>query len=135
MDAEPVGDQEEPVLVAGLRFADVDEPSSGPSSACVPIEKVPIFALSGQCAGPSVPKLASASVQARWPSAASGLIVKPSGRVTAAERISDGEVGEAEELGGAQLEVEAGRRVGLGRRRARVEDRFEDLMSQSVVAG
>ena len=38
---------------------------------------VPILAVSGQLAGPSEPKLASASLQAFWPSAASGLIVRP----------------------------------------------------------
>ena len=59
--------------------------------AGVPIEKVPILELSGQLAGPSESKLAWASVQSLWPSAASGLIVKPGGRVTVADLISEGE--------------------------------------------
>src|SRR3954470_7373865 len=43
---------------------------------------VPIFALSGQLAGASDPKSAWASLQALCPSAASGLIVNPSGSST-----------------------------------------------------
>jgi hypothetical protein len=64
---------------------------SGCSSAVEWIETVPIFALSGQAEGPSTPNLASASVQALCPSAASGLIVRPSGSVRIAERMFDGE--------------------------------------------
>ena len=79
-----------------------------------------------------MPKLAWASVQAVCPSAASGLIVKPSGRVTVAALISEGEAARAEELGSAQLDVEARGRVGFGRGRAGVEDRVEDLQ---VAAG
>ena len=52
---------------------------------------VPILALSGQLAGPSLSKLASASLQALWPSAASGLIVRPGGSRTVELRISAGE--------------------------------------------
>ena len=54
------------------------------------MSKRPIFELSGHCAGASLPKFASASVQAVWPSAASGLIETPSGRTTSAERMLDG---------------------------------------------
>ena len=57
----------------------------------MPIEKVPILALSGQSAGPSEPKFAWASVHVVWPSAASGLIVKPSGRVDDRCSSSEGE--------------------------------------------
>ena len=52
---------------------------------------MPIFELSGQAPGRSVPKPAWASLQAVWPSAASGLIVRPGGRVSTAERSVDGE--------------------------------------------
>ena len=64
---------------------------------------MPIFALSGQFAGPSDPKFASASVQARWPSAASGLIVRPSGRVTIDARSSDGVVARLSACGLARV--------------------------------
>src|ERR1700720_2762357 len=67
-------------------------PVSGPLSVGEPIEKLPIFELSGQPAGPSESKFAWASLQALWPSAASGLIVKPGGRVTIADLISEGVV-------------------------------------------
>src|SRR3954452_18005018 len=52
---------------------------------------VPTLALSGQFDGPSESKFACASVQALWPSAASGLIVTPGGRVTVTPRSSDWE--------------------------------------------
>ena len=52
---------------------------------------VPILALSGQCAGASVPSAASASLQALWPSAASGLIVNPCGRLSMTVRTCEGE--------------------------------------------
>ena len=51
---------------------------------------VPIFGLSGQCAGPSELKFACASVHALCPSAASGLTVKPGGRVTTDACKADG---------------------------------------------
>src|ERR1700709_838690 len=62
-----------------------------PGRAAELIETVPILALSGHSAGPSTPKPAWASVQALCPSAASGLIVSPWGRVRTEARISDGE--------------------------------------------
>jgi hypothetical protein len=65
---------------------------SGAGSALVPISKVPIFEVSGHCAGPSLSKLASASRQAVWPSAASGLIVKPGGKVTLLDFSCEGEL-------------------------------------------
>src|SRR5271155_3807793 len=52
---------------------------------------VPILALSGHCAGPSEWKLASALVHSVCPSAASGLMVRPGGRVRMAVLISEGE--------------------------------------------
>ena len=75
---------------------------SGPFSAGVITSTVPIFELSGQWLGASVPKPASASEQADWPSAASGLIERPAGRVRDAERSCDGRVGVAEDLFGDQ---------------------------------
>ena len=72
---------------------------SGPSSAGDVIAKVPIFELSGQSAGASVPKLAWASVQALWPSAASGLIVRPGGKVTIADSDLRGEAAKPRNCG------------------------------------
>ena len=94
----------------------------------MPIEKVPILELSGHSAGPSEPKLAWASVQAVWPSAASGLIVKPAGRVTVADLISEGEAAKLRNWGALELDVQSRGRVGLVGGRAGVEDRFEDLL-------
>ena len=70
-----------------------------PGSAWVPIANVPIFELSGHSAGPSVSKLASSSEQAVCPSAASGLIVKPGGRVTVADLTSEGELAKPRNCG------------------------------------
>ena len=65
---KPRGDHEQAVLVAGLRFADVDGASRRPGRGVgVPIAKVPILELSGQFAGPSEPKFACASVQVALP--------------------------------------------------------------------
>src|SRR4051812_47215003 len=66
------------------------EPSSGPSRAGVPIEAVPIFDRSGHSDGPSLPKWAAASLHADWPSAASGLIVSPAGRLRATALSDEG---------------------------------------------
>src|SRR5262249_36298398 len=51
----------------------------------------PTFECSGQVAPARVPKAPCWSLQVTLPSAAFGLIEKPSGRVTVAPRISDGE--------------------------------------------
>ena len=88
------------------------EPSRGPLRAGVSIWKVPILALSGQFAGPSEPKLASASVQLLWPSAASGLIVRPGGQGDGRRFDLRGGCGLALELGVAELDVKA--RGGVG---------------------
>ena len=47
VDPEAIEDHEQPVLVAGLRFADVERPVDGSSSAGVRTSTVPIFELSG----------------------------------------------------------------------------------------
>ena len=60
---------------------------------------MPILELSGQLAGPSEPKLAWASVQSLCPSAASGLIVNPAGRVTTDDFISEGEADKPSKMG------------------------------------
>src|ERR1700753_2715983 len=65
--------------------------------------KVPIFDWSGQLAGPSEPKLAWASEQAVWPSAASGLMVRPGGRVTVADFSSEGEAAKHKNAGALSL--------------------------------
>ena len=96
-----------------------------PSSAVEWIPIVPILALSGQFAGPSAPKFAWASVQAVWPSAASGLIVSPGGSVTTAEWSSEGVGCKAEGLWVAELDVQSRCGVGLFGCRAGEEDRFE----------
>ena len=56
------------------------------------MSKVPIFELSGQAAGAGLSKFASASGQAVCPSAASGLIEIPSGRISEPERRDEGEL-------------------------------------------
>src|SRR4051794_39716269 len=56
------------------------------------MSKLPIFELSGHSEGPGMSKFASASVQAVWPSAASGLIEIPSGSDRDAERSDEGEL-------------------------------------------
>ena len=99
VDPEPVGDQEEAVLVARLRFADVDRPDQRSVERAEWIAIGPDLRVVGAFAGPSEPKFASSSVQARWPSAASGLIVSPSGRVTIADSHSDGVVARPSVLG------------------------------------
>ena len=60
---------------------------------------MPILALSGHSAGPSELKLACASVHIVCPSAASGLTVRPSGRVTTAFFISDGDAAKPKNCG------------------------------------
>ena len=67
------------------------EPISGPSSAGVPSEIVPILALSGHSPGPSLLKFACGSLQAVCPSAASGLIVSPAGRLTITDFACEGD--------------------------------------------
>src|SRR3954447_21554799 len=67
------------------------DPTRGPSRAGVPMETVPILALSGQLAGASEEKLAWTSEQALWPSAASGVMVRASGRVTVTDFACEGE--------------------------------------------
>ncbi len=125
---EAVEDHEEAVLVAGLRFAEVERAGKrAPSRVGVPTLRVPILELSGQFAGPSEPKLACASVQAVCPSAASGLIVSPSGRVTIADLICEGETANPSNCCALQIKVEARGRVGLTGRQAGVEERFEGL--------
>ena len=91
VDPEPRGDQEESVLVAGLGFADIDGAFERTAKGLGADREGADLGLIGTLAGPSEPKLAWASVQAVCPSAASGLIVKPSGRVTDADLISEGE--------------------------------------------
>ena len=80
-----------------------------------------------------MPKRASASVQAVLPSAALGLIEKPSGRVTVAARISEGEGdGGARLLGDAEVDFEPRGRVGRGGGRLGVEAGVE---AELVAAG
>src|SRR5262249_4754607 len=67
------------------------EPISGPSSAGVPIFAVPILALSGHSDGASEVKLACASEQEVWPSAASGLMVRSGGSWTVTLFSCDGD--------------------------------------------
>src|SRR5664279_1551818 len=74
-------------------------PVRGPFRVGEPIAKVPILELLGQADGPSEPKLACASLQALWPSAASGLMVKPDGKVTIDDLISDGEAEKPSNMG------------------------------------
>ena len=94
----------------------------------MPIETVPIFALSGQAAGASEAKLAWASVQALWPSAASGLIVRPGGSVDGHRFGLGGRGSVAEGLGNGEAEVQPGGRVGLFGGETGREDRVEDLV-------
>ena len=88
---------------------------------------VPILALSGQCAGASVPRPASASEQADWPSAASGLIVSPSGRLTMTDRTCDGEAALLCGWGALTIRsIPEGESASVGRQ-LRLRDRFEGL--------
>ena len=128
VDSEAVGDHEDagtgcPAWVRRSRASR----SAGRSSAGVPISKLPIFELSGQWAGASLSKFASASVQAVWPSAASGLIDSPSGSTRSPSGYVEGEAALLSRKGRFQLHVEAGRRVCFSGRQGGVEDRVEGL--------
>ena len=78
--AKAVGGEEEAVAVAGLGFADVDEPGIGSGRAGLFERHGADLGDSGHAASSSVPKRASVSEQEVLPSAALGLIEKPSGR-------------------------------------------------------
>ena len=86
---------------------------------------MPIFELSGQLAGASVPKLASASGQAAWPSAASGLIVRPSGKDHSRFLDLRRREGVALELFRLQLQVQPRGGVRFVGRQRRVQNRVE----------
>ena len=123
---EAVGDEEDPVAVAGQRLTEVDEAGSGPGSAELSISRLPTLANSGQSAASRVPKLACASVQATLPSAAFGLIEKPGGRVTvAAAQLARRGDRRAQRLGNGEFDVDARGGVGLVGGRLRVEARVE----------
>src|SRR5829696_5228060 len=66
-------------------------PLIGPGRAELSITAVPIFENSGQCAASSVSNESSESSQAILPLAALAAREKPSGRVIATERISEGD--------------------------------------------
>ena len=91
--AEAVRGEEDPVAVAGLGVAEVDRrPEIGAGSAELSIDVgADLRELRAVRLRSSVPKFASASEQEVLPSAALGLIEKPTGSVTVAALISDGE--------------------------------------------
>src|SRR4051812_19593928 len=89
--AEPSAAKKRRYWLPGLGSPMKIAPTKGESSAGVLSENVPILELSGQATGASLAKLPRASGQAVWPSAASGLIVRPGGSVTFAVRSCEGD--------------------------------------------
>ena len=130
VDAEAVGDHEQPVLVAGLRFADVERAvERAVEGRRADRRRCRSSSCRGSSAGASVSKFAWASVQAVWPSAASGLIVRPSGRVTVAERMRRrrGRAMPRNWAPSARCRARTAQSVSFGGQR-RVEDRVEGLV-------
>ena len=127
VDPEARGDQEEPVLVPRLRFADVDRAVERARQGLGTDREGADLRAVRASAGPSLSKLAWASGQAVCPSAASGLIVNPGGRVTVADLSSEGELAKPRNCGAlsSRFSPEA-ESVSVGGR-AGVEDRVEDL--------
>ena len=82
MRAEAVRAGEDAVTVAGQRLAQVDRPGRTSGRAELSRERLPILENWGQFASVVVSKLIDAASQATLPSAAFGLIEKPSGKVT-----------------------------------------------------
>ena len=89
--AEAVGGEDQPVAIARLRVAEVDAAGDRRRQRRAVRRTVPTFENSGQWASSSVPIADSSSLQEILPSAAFGLIEKPSGRVTVVALISDGD--------------------------------------------
>ena len=87
---EAVRGEDHPVRFARFRFGQVDRPRNRAGQRRDVEGQVPIFENSGQCASNRVPISAATSGQAILPSAAFGLIVKPSGSVISEVRSSDG---------------------------------------------
>ena len=126
MGGEAIGGQDQAVAVPGLRFAEVDVAGNRTRKCGAVSVSVPTLENSGHWASSWVPNRASASEQEVLPSAALGLIEKPSGRVTVIARISEGDgVDGALLLGNTEVDGETRGRVGLRRRRLRVKARIE----------
>ena len=113
--AEAAEDHEQAVLVARFRFADVDRADQRPVERRRAERDRADLRLSGHSPGPSLPKFAWASVHIVCPSAASGLIVNPSGRVTITALASRRRGGEPERLWHVEPQVEPGRASRFGR--------------------
>ena len=94
----------------------------------MPSEIVPILALSGHSPGASVSKFACASLQAVCPSAASGLIVSPGGRVTITDFACEGDGVKPSVWGTLKLRFSPEAAVGLGGGQAGAEHRVEGLL-------
>ena len=89
---EAVGDEEDPVAVAGQRLAEVDEAGQrAGQGGAVDLEAADLGELRAVGGARRCRSWPAASVQAVLPSAALGLIEKPGGRVTVAPRSSLGE--------------------------------------------
>ena len=93
----PSSDHEQPVLVAGLRFADVER--AGQRRRRAPAcrsRRCRSSSCRGSWPGPRSRSWPGRRCRRVWPSAASGLTVRPSGRVTIADLISEGDARESE---------------------------------------
>ena len=131
---EAVGDEEDPVAVAGQRLAEVDEAGERAGQRrAVDLEAADLRELGALGRVARCRSWPAASEQEVLPSAALGLIEKPGGRVTVAPRSSDGEGMVGLSCWGTLRSTSMPEAVvGLGRGRLRVEARVE---AELVAAG
>ena len=130
VDAEAVGDHEQPVLVARLRFADVERAGrAGRRAPACRCRRCRSSSCRGSRPGASLPKFACASVQARLPVGGVGVDREPFGQEHGRRADRRGRVRGARGTGALSAACRARRRESVSVVvSAGVEDRVEGLL-------